>query len=175
MSTFTVYHATSETAFLPFSPDTRIQAVYQYERDVDVDDTVAVNRALEHAFGLFNMDTDMIAHTAGCEGGDCVIIGCDRFTAESYRTTGNRSLSVGDVIVIGGPAGTTLPDGTGPGEYAWAVARSGYDRVEVLAEQILPLEDHRPAPSRLGFTVPSSELGNDWRPSTHAQRLGLDT
>lgn len=140
MSTITVYHAElGQGAFERFTGSTKIRGVYQYERDVTA---LNLHDVLENAFYLFNQDTDAIPHTAGCDGEGCGTldtVGCARFTAESYRTTRNRSLSVGDVIVIGGTAGGPLPDGTGPGEQAYAVASVGFDPVHVLPEQLLPV------------------------------------
>jgi len=143
MSTITVYHAElGQGAFERFTDSTKIQGVYQYERDVTA---LNVHEVLENAFYLFNQDTDAIPHDARCTDDECILVGCARFTAESYRTVRLRSLSVGDVVVIGGKAGGPLPDGTGPGEQAYAVASMGFDPVHVLPEQILPLEVHRPS------------------------------
>ena len=139
-TTITIYHATRETVFEPFSADTRIEAVYQYTRTGI--DPAAPGDTLEDAFMMFNQDVDAIRHTGPGENCDadpfgCVAAGCKRWTAEGYRAARVRSLSVGDVLIIGGPAGTALPNGSGPGEVSYAVASFGFDQVTVHPDQVV--------------------------------------
>lgn len=107
----TVYLA-EEGRFFPFTADSTLRPIYKYEREIDV--TVLPKNLLERAFMIFNIDPEDIGDEA------------DRFTAEGYRQAGARSLSVGDVIVIG--------------ETAWGCDRVGWTPVTVAAAQILPVD-----------------------------------
>jgi hypothetical protein len=100
-STVAVYLNTARDSFLGFNHASPAHLQLAASFYLDVDDhqsaNTAVKAALEHVFDQLNIDEPSAAW------------------AQHYRLAGRRSLSVGDVVVIG--------------ETAWAVAAAGWDPI----------------------------------------------
>ncbi|SBS77479.1 conserved hypothetical protein [uncultured Mycobacterium sp.] len=101
--TTTVYLNQSPQHYCGFDTDATLQAVATFTLTMDRSpSTEHLTAALEHVFEQLNIDDP------------------DQSWAQGYRRTGLRSLSVGDVVVIG--------------ETAWACAASGW--THLTADQL---------------------------------------
>ena len=104
--TVTIYHNTDRYSFCGYQDGHRLVRVFDYPTALT--DPAAI---CSHAFVVFNAPEEVLEID-------------DFFTAATYRDRGLRSLSVGDVVVVG--------------ETAWACERIGWRSVRLTAEQVVP-------------------------------------
>ncbi|QXN74357.1 hypothetical protein SEA_CAFASSO_142 [Gordonia phage Cafasso] len=104
--TVVIYHNRSRDNFRGYQDDHRLVRVFDYQTKLRSPEAIC-----EHAFMVFNAPEETLEID-------------DFLLAVGYRERELRSLSVGDVVVIG--------------ETAWACDRIGWKHVRLTAEQVTP-------------------------------------